>query len=50
MSKKNAANIQKHKKKLNDKKRKIQEAEATRKKRLKEIRQQFNDQPSNPTH
>ncbi len=41
MSKNNDANRKKHKKKLDNKKRKIQEAEIERKSRLKQIREDF---------
>lgn len=41
MSKNNDANRKKHKKKLDQKKRKIQNAETERKARLKEIRESF---------
>lgn len=42
MSRKTAANKKEHKKKIDQKKRKIQDAEAERKKRLKAITQKFN--------
>ncbi|SFN85704.1 MULTISPECIES: hypothetical protein [Chryseobacterium] len=41
MSKNNEANRQKHKKKIDQKKRKIQNAEVERKARLKQIREDF---------
>ncbi|MFV0140183.1 hypothetical protein NZD85_13855 [Empedobacter stercoris] len=43
MSRNTDANKKAHKKKLDQKKRKVQDAEAERKARLKEINQQFND-------
>lgn len=43
MSRKTDANRKEHKKKIDNKKRKLQDAEIERKKRLKEINQQFNN-------
>ncbi len=47
MSKNNEANRKKHKKKIDQKKRKIQEAEAARKARLKQIREDFKTKDDN---
>lgn len=47
MSKNNDANRKKHKKKLDNKKRKIQEAETERRARLKQIREDFKARESN---
>ncbi|MGV4415227.1 hypothetical protein [Chryseobacterium sp. T1] len=46
MSRKTDANRKEHKKKIDNKKRKLQDAEIERKKRLKEINQQFNNKQS----
>jgi len=46
MSRKTVANRKEHKKKIDNKKRKLQDAEIERKKRLKEINQQFNHKAS----
>jgi len=49
MSRNTDANKKLHKKKLDQKKRKVQEAEAERKARLKSINQQFNEK-NKPTN
>ncbi|MEN4761891.1 MULTISPECIES: hypothetical protein [unclassified Chryseobacterium] len=49
MSKNNEANRQKNKKKIDQKKRKQQNAEAERKERLKQIREDFKAREENDT-
>ncbi len=50
MSKNNEANRKNHKKKIDQKKRKLQNAEIERKSRLKQIREEFKAKENNETN